>query len=182
MDYLNENRISFDKYLALIKLSVIAVILLPLPIISIAVGKHYPDETCQKPDFLDINLSQWLQIINYFTIGVYGIFLLSYLIIKYIDNKYFFKFGVALIGLLVLVTPFFYVLFTIFGIIILYDTNIDCLNDGNILGIMTLINIVFYLFILLIIFLKCLIDVNKNHSIFNIIKSKRETEMDNYHL
>jgi hypothetical protein len=132
----------------LIRNIVVAIIvILSLSALSIHYSIIDEENTCQKVDPIGIDISSWLLGAGIFTIGIFfiaGCSTLAMLLFltdsDFLGSTFFFIITIASSILSIL----FFIIYSIIGAIVLYRSNIKCLQDGEMIGILSQIMLCFY--------------------------------------
>lgn len=112
---------------------------LPVPISSVVIAGQNAHDECQSMDSIGLSLSDWL--LGAGIVGLVLIVSLATLIVMITCHPK--SAGVTIIVLVVL-NSIFQLIYTTLGAVILFRSNMRCLNDGTDLGIMSLIVLIFY--------------------------------------
>ena len=113
---------------------------LPVPIISTFISIEYANESCQMVDPIGINLSNWL--LGAGIGGLIAVLCLLTLMIMAIGCGSEVA-GVLMAGFMIL-NALFNLIYSIIGSVVLFRSNMKCLNNGSDLGVMSLIVLIFY--------------------------------------
>jgi hypothetical protein len=117
---------------------------LPIPILSIIIANEYQNDNCQKTNDISINLSLWLYLSSIISLCTYFLWIFSRILNYYLmKNDCKNQMNIFNCTLTFIFTIYNIIISTI-GSIILYRDSMECLTEGNPLGIMSQIYLILY--------------------------------------
>lgn len=119
--------------------AVLTILGLPVPIASVVIANQNMEDSCQSMDSIGLSLSSWL--LGAGIVGLVLILSLATLVIMFSCHPN--AAGVTTIALMIF-NALFQMIYTTIGAVVLFRSNMDCLNNGTDLGVMSLVVLIFY--------------------------------------